>query len=78
MSYELIGLCALGGLGAIVATFKSIDWLISQKYKTKDDCDKCRADLFDRLNDDKNLLCEINTKVDLLMGYFNLLPKNKD
>lgn len=63
------------GLAAIIGAFKGIDWLISLKYKTKDECENCRSKIFESLNFDKNSLVRLETKVDLLLENFNLKAK---
>lgn len=63
------------GLAAIIGAFKGIDWLISLKYKTKDECESCRSKIFESLNFDKNSLVRLETKVDLLLENFNLKAK---
>lgn len=63
------------GIAAIIGAFKGIDWLISLKYKTKDECENCRSKIFESLNFDKNSLVRLETKVDLLLENFNLKAK---
>ena len=63
------------GVAAIIGAFKGIDWLISLKYKTKDECENCRSKIFESLNFDKNSLARLETKVDLLLEKFELKPK---
>lgn len=63
------------GLATIIGAFKGIDWLISLKYKTKDECENCRSKIFESLNFDKNSLVRLETKVDLLLENFNLKAK---
>lgn len=60
------------GIGAIIGGIKGVDWLIGLKYKSKDDCEKCRNNIFERLNYDSTTLTRIETKVDLIMKNFNL------
>ncbi len=55
------------GVGGVIAAFKSIDWLISIKYKTKDDCESCRKTIFDIINKDRDLLSRVDTKVDIVL-----------
>ena len=54
-------------LGAIFAAFKSIDWLISTKYRTKDECEVCRGNIFDIINKDRDLLVRLDAKMDLVL-----------
>ena len=63
------------GLAAIIGAFKGIDWLISLKYKTKDECENCRSKIFENLNFDQKSLARLETKVDLLLEKFNLKAK---
>ena len=55
------------GIGAIIGAFKSIDWLISTKYRTKDDCEKCRNTIFDVINKDRDLLMRLDAKMDMIL-----------
>lgn len=63
------------GVAAIIGAFKGIDWLISLKYKTKDECEICRSKIFESLNFDQKSLARLETKVDLLLENFNLKTK---
>lgn len=63
------------GVAAIIGAFKGIDWLISLKYKTKDECENCRSKIFESLNFDQKSLARLETKVDLLLENFNLKAK---
>lgn len=63
------------GMAAIIGAFKGIDWLISLKYKTKDDCEKCRSKIIESITFDKESLARLETKVDLLLEKFELKPK---
>lgn len=63
------------GVAAIIGAFKGIDWLISLKYKTKDDCEKCRNKIVESITFDKESLARLETKVDLLLEKFELKPK---
>lgn len=65
--YLLYGLGGLVALGGIVGLLKMVDWLISLKYRTKDDCEKCRGVMFKTINADKNLLVEVNAKVTMIL-----------
>ncbi len=55
------------GLGALIAAFKSIDWLISTKYRTKDDCENCRKVIYDVINKDRDLLTRLDAKMDIVL-----------
>ena len=54
-------------LGALIGAFKSLDWLISTKYRTKDDCELCRSAIFEAINHDRDLLVRLETKMDLVL-----------
>lgn len=62
------GLFALLGIGGIALAVKAIDWLISLKYKTKDDCELCRKEIKETEQNNHDLLISLNTKVDLLLS----------
>ena len=64
---DSIILFIVGGIVAIIGLFKACDWLISQKYKTKDDCENCRNTIFEIVNRDKELLARVDTKMDLIL-----------
>ena len=55
------------GLGTVAGAFKSIDWIISTKYKTKDDCENCRNAMLDIINKDRDLLVRLDAKMDLVL-----------
>ena len=54
-------------IGIIIGSFKSIDWLISTKYRTKDDCEKCRKVIFEAINKDRDLLVRLDAKMDVVL-----------
>lgn len=54
-------------LGALVSAFKSVDWLISTKYRTKDECEKCRNLIYETMNKDRDLLVRLDAKMDLVL-----------
>ncbi len=66
------------GLGTVAGAFKGIDWLIGLKYMTKDDCSTCRANVAQKQNNEDIKLTRIETKVDLIIGAFNIVPKDKE
>ncbi len=68
---------AIIGIATIIGAFKGVDWLISLKYKTKDECEQCRGAIYESLKYDSKALTRIETKVDLLMENFNLKPKEE-
>lgn len=55
------------GLASLIAAFKSIDWLISTKYRTKDECEICRNVIFEAINKDRDLLVRLDAKMDLVL-----------
>lgn len=65
------------GLVAIVGAFKAVDWLISTKYKTKDECEQCRSNIFDVVNKDRELLVRVDTKMDLVLKQLKITLKEK-
>ena len=67
MAENSIVLCVFVFLGGIVAFFKSIDWLISTKYRTKDECEKCRKVIFEAINKDRDLLVRLDAKMDIVL-----------
>lgn len=67
----------LGGIVTAISLVKGIDWMIATKYVTKADCEQCRKDIYLQQNGSRDLLTEINTKVDLLMASFNLTEKEQ-
>ena len=48
---------------------------ISLKYMTKDSCATCRTKVEAKQNDENIKLTRIETKVDLIIGAFNIVPK---
>lgn len=68
----------VGGLVTVIGGFNACDWLISLKYKTKDDCEKCRNTLFDIINKDRNLLTRVDTKMDLILEHMKISFKEKE
>ena len=55
------------GLGTVAGAFKGIDWLISLKYMTKDNCNTCRAEVAQKQSVENEKLARIETKVDMLL-----------
>ena len=55
------------GLGTVAGAFKGIDWLISLKYMTKDNCNVCRAEVAQKQSVENEKLARIETKVDMLL-----------
>ena len=54
-------------IGTLIGAFKSIDWLISTKYRTKDECEVCRNVIYDAINKDRDLLVRLDAKMDLVL-----------
>lgn len=69
------GLIVGGSLIGAVGIFKAADWLIGLKYMTKDACSNCRTKVEAKQNDENIKLTRIETKVDLIIGAFNIVPK---
>lgn len=65
-NYDII-FYSLIALGALIGVFKSIDWLISIKYRTKDECEICRNTIYDAINKDRDLLVRLDAKMDLVL-----------
>lgn len=53
--------------GALIGAFKSIDWAISTKYKTKEECENCRNSILEIINKDRDLLVRLDAKMDLVL-----------
>ncbi len=64
-----------GSIVGAVAIFKAVDWLIGLKYMTKDNCANCRQKVETKQNNEDIKLTRIETKVDLIIGAFNIVPK---
>lgn len=64
-----------GSIVGTVLVFKAVDWLISLKYMTKDNCASCRQKVEIKQNNEDIKLTRIETKVDLIIGAFNIVPK---
>lgn len=64
-----------GSIVGTVLVFKAVDWLISLKYMTKDNCASCRQKVETKQNNEDIKLTRIETKVDLIIGAFNIVPK---
>ena len=58
---------ALLGLTGIIGAFKTIDWLISLKYMTKDSCALRRQEVAEKQTKEDVKLTRIETKVDMLL-----------
>lgn len=76
MGVELLhGIYAILAIAAIAGGFKGIDWMIGQKYQTKSECSKCKAELDKTIHTTDVKLTRIETKLDLVMQAFNIVPK---
>lgn len=73
MDSILITIISLLGLATIVGAFKGIDWLISLKYKTKDECEECRARLKEEYQTNRDVLIRLETKVDLMLKHSKII-----
>ena len=58
-----IFICSIVSIGILIGSFKSVDWLISTKYRTKDECEKCRKVIFEAINKDRDLLVRLDAKI---------------
>ena len=67
VDYSDIAYYSILATGALVGVFKSVDWLISTKYRTKDDCEKCRNIIYETINKDRDLLVRLDAKMDLVL-----------
>lgn len=65
-NFELI-FYSLIAIGTLIGAFKSIDWLIYTKYRTKDECEICRNAIYEAINKDRDLLVRLDTKMDLVL-----------
>lgn len=65
----------VGAVAGIIGAFKACDWLISLKYKTKDDCERCRNSIFETVNKDRELLTRVDAKLDLLLKHMKISIK---
>lgn len=61
-----------GGFATVIGGFKAIDWLISLKYKTKDECESCRTVINETANTDRKLLIRVDTKMDLMLKHLKI------
>ena len=68
IEHATTGVLALFGIGGIALGIKAVDWLISLKYKTKDDCEICRKEIKETEQNNHDLLISLNTKVDMLLS----------
>lgn len=64
---------ALLGLALLVGGFKAADWLVSLKYRTKDDCEACQKALKLEAQSNRDLLIALNTKVDLMLKHSKII-----
>lgn len=73
MNEILIGIYALLGIAAIVGAFKAIDWLISLKYRTKDDCEVCQRAMKAEAQSNRDILICLDTKMDLILKHSKII-----
>ena len=67
MDNLIYGFYALLGISIMAGAFKGIDWLISLKYMTKDNCSICRQEVAEKQSSENVKLTRIETKVDMLL-----------
>lgn len=68
----MYGFFGLLGVAAIVGIFKTIDWLINQKYVSHEKCEKCRSEIYKTIATDHTLLTGLDSKVDLILKALDL------
>jgi hypothetical protein len=73
MNELLIGFYSLISIAAIVGAFKAIDWLISLKYRTKDDCMKCQSAIKAEAQSNRDILICLDTKMDLILKHSKII-----
>lgn len=73
--HYMYGFFALLGIGFIIGVFKLIDWIISQKYVSHIQCEKCRAEIYKTIATDHDLLHKIDGKVDLMLECMDIQHK---
>lgn len=70
------GFFCLLGITGIVAAFKTIDWLISQKYVSHTKCEKCRGEVYKTIAIDHDLLQKVDGKMDIMLECMGIHDKN--
>lgn len=73
MESILYGVLGLIGIATIILAFKGIDWAISLKYRTKDDCERCQKAMKQEAQGNRDLLIALNTKVDLMLKHSKII-----
>ena len=73
MESIIYGVYALLGIALIIGAFKGVDWLISLKYRTKDDCEMCQKAMRIEAQGNRDLLIALNTKVDLMLKHSKII-----
>lgn len=73
MENVIHGIYALLGIALIIGAFKGVDWLISLKYRTKDDCEICQKAMRLEAQGNRDLLIALNTKVDLMLKHSKII-----
>lgn len=69
------GFFCLLGIAGIVATFKTIDWLIGQKYVSHHKCEKCRGEIYKTIVTDHDLLQKMDGKMDIMLDCMGIGEK---
>lgn len=77
LSYIIHGIAGLCAIVVCIGIFKTIDWLISLKYQSKDKCEDCRKEIFNTINVDRSLLIEVNTKVTMILEHIEKRQKGE-
>ena len=71
----MYGFFALLGIASIVGIFKTVDWLVGQKYVSHSKCEQCRAEIYKTIATDHSLLAGLDSKVDLICQALNIKAK---
>lgn len=71
----IYGFFCLLGIAGLVAAIKTIDWLISQKYISKTECEKCRGEVYKTIAVDHDLLYKMDGKMDLMLECLDIHHK---
>ena len=67
MDNFIVSVYSLLGIAAFIGGFKAIDWLISLKYISRQECNLCMSDLVQKQSSESVKLTRIETKVDMLL-----------
>lgn len=69
------GFFSLLGIAGIIAIFKTIDWLIAQKYVSYHKCEKCRGEIYKTIATDHDLLQKVDSKMDIMLECMGIHDK---